>query len=99
MYLKDKAVRVTLRLTAEQFEFIKRNSDMLGVSPSEFLRMMVNAVKAQSDVVEKHYKKAEEHAAEELGMMAVEMASDIADIGERKVEGRANDETCGNNLV
>lgn len=99
MYLKDKAVRVTLRLTAEQFEFIKRNSDTLGVSPSEFLRMMVNAVKAQSDVVEKHYKQAEEKAAAEISELAVKQAVEIADTSERKVEGRANDETCGDDLI
>lgn len=43
MYTKDKSNRITLRLNDEQFEFVKGNADILGVSPSEFLRMVVNA--------------------------------------------------------
>lgn len=42
MYTKDKAQRITLRLNEEQFNFVKKSADMLGVSPSEFLRMVVN---------------------------------------------------------
>ena len=43
MYTKDKAHRITLRLNDNQFNFVKDNADMLDVSPSEFLRMVVNA--------------------------------------------------------
>lgn len=43
MYTKDKARRITLRLNEAQFDFVKSNADVLGVSPSEFLRMVVNA--------------------------------------------------------
>lgn len=43
MYLKDKQNRITLRLNDPQFDFVKKNADILGVSPSEFLRMVVNA--------------------------------------------------------
>lgn len=43
MYTKDKSHRITLRLNDEQFLFVKENADILGVSPSEFLRMVVNA--------------------------------------------------------
>lgn len=42
MYLKDKNQRITLRLTAEQFDFVKTSADSLGVSPSDFLRMVIN---------------------------------------------------------
>lgn len=42
-YSKDKNTRVTLRLNEFQFNFVKANADILGVSPSEFLRMVVNA--------------------------------------------------------
>lgn len=48
MYTKDKANRITLRLNDEQFEFVRGNADILGVSPSEFLRMVVNASMATS---------------------------------------------------
>lgn len=43
MYTKDKNQRITLRLNPEQFDFVRTQSDILGVSPSDFLRMMVNA--------------------------------------------------------
>lgn len=48
MYTKDKSKRITLRLNDEQFDFVKQNADFLGVSPSEFLRMVVNASMATS---------------------------------------------------
>lgn len=43
MYTCDKSNRITLRLNDEQFAYVKNNADILGVSPSEFLRMVVNA--------------------------------------------------------
>lgn len=46
MYTKDKSNRITLRLNDEQFAFVKQNADVLGVSPSDFLRMVVNAAMA-----------------------------------------------------
>lgn len=51
MYTKDKSNRITLRLNDEQFEFVKGNADVLGVSPSEFLRMVVNASMATTKKV------------------------------------------------
>ena len=43
MYEKDKKTRITLRLTEEQFNFIKGEADILGISPSDYLRMVVNS--------------------------------------------------------
>lgn len=43
MYTQDKVCRITLRLNEEQFAYVKGTADMLGVSPSEFLRMVVNS--------------------------------------------------------
>ena len=48
MYLNDKTNRITLRLNDNQFAFVKQSSDMLGVSPSEFLRMVINSTMAMS---------------------------------------------------
>lgn len=53
MYTKDKAHRITLRLNESQFLFVKDNADMLDVSPSEFLRMVVNATMAMSKATDK----------------------------------------------
>ncbi len=47
MYLKDKNVRITLRLNQQQFDFVKQNADELGVSPSDFLRMVINTTRAR----------------------------------------------------
>ena len=51
MYTKDKLNRITLRLNEEQFKFVKQNADFLGVSPSEFLRMVINATMATTKAV------------------------------------------------
>lgn len=48
MYSKDKLNRITLRLNDDQFLFVKSNADILGVSPSEFLRMVVNSSMAMT---------------------------------------------------
>lgn len=43
MYTKDKNQRITLRLNPAQFQFVQTQAELLGVSPSDLLRMMVNA--------------------------------------------------------
>lgn len=47
MYEKDKKVRITVRLSEEQFAVVKGHSTLLGVSPSDYIRMLVNAVMYQ----------------------------------------------------
>lgn len=42
MYMKDKQTRITLRLSEKQFNFVKQSADILEVSPSEFLRLVIN---------------------------------------------------------
>ena len=56
MYNKDKVNRVTLRLTERQFLFVKQNADVLGVSPSEFLRMVVNSAMSITDLTNEKLK-------------------------------------------
>lgn len=46
MYTKDKSNRITLRLNEDQFAFVKTSADIVGVSPSEFLRMVINQTMA-----------------------------------------------------
>lgn len=57
MYTKDKATRITLRLSEEQFNFIHSNAELIGVSPSEFLRMMVNAAIGTTKRMEEKLKE------------------------------------------
>jgi uncharacterized protein (DUF1778 family) len=61
MYTKDKAQRITLRLNEEQFEFVRVQAEILEVSPSEFLRMVVNTAL----VATKMAKVAEQHKESE----------------------------------
>lgn len=43
MYLNDKKNRITLRLNDKQFQFVKDSAELVDVSPSDFLRMVINA--------------------------------------------------------
>lgn len=42
IYTNDKNHRITLRLNDVQFDFVRAGSDVLGISPSEFLRILIN---------------------------------------------------------
>lgn len=59
MYTKDKSQRITLRLNEEQFTFVKTVADALGVSPSEYLRMMVNLSMTGAKNIEKEGSRRE----------------------------------------
>ena len=59
MYTKDKSNRITLRLNEEQFTFVKTVADALGVSPSEYLRMMVNLSMTGAKTMEKEGSRRE----------------------------------------
>lgn len=59
MYTKDKSNRITLRLNEEQFVFVKTVADALGVSPSEYLRMMVNLSMTGAKTIEKEGERRE----------------------------------------
>lgn len=84
MYTKDKNHRITLRLNEQQFEFVKNSADMLGVSPSDFLRMVVNLSMSSSKV-----------SAEKVSQMN---EGEIATLMERGLR-RENEETNNDNLV
>lgn len=43
MNIGDKTRSVTVRLTEEQYEHLKASADRLEVTPSKFLRMVVNS--------------------------------------------------------
>lgn len=42
MYEKDKKSRITLRLNKEQMDFVLNDSQTLGISPSEYIRMLIS---------------------------------------------------------
>lgn len=43
IYEKDKTHRMTLRLNDEQFAYVIENSEALGISPTDCLRMIINS--------------------------------------------------------
>lgn len=56
MYTKDKSIHITLRLNAKQFDFVKVRAEALGINPSEFLRLVLNAFMAGSKPDNKQVK-------------------------------------------
>lgn len=42
MYTKDLEKRMTLRLSNEQMDFLIQMSEMTGMKPSDYVRMMIN---------------------------------------------------------
>lgn len=82
MYTKDKVNRITLRLNEQQFEFVKKSADLLGVSPSDFLRMVVNMSMASSKMADDKVQNLEaEDVAEVLkeGLRRENEKTDIND--------------------
>ena len=59
MYTKDKNQRITLRLNPDQFNFVQEQSELFGVSPSDFLRMIVNTTMAVTKRVEREGNRRE----------------------------------------
>lgn len=103
MYTKDKTQRITLRLNDEQFNFVKRSADVLGVSPSDFLRMVVN-VSMSAD------KSISEKLPSALDAVADEALQDMKSVAEAELAGlpayseeegfrRENEKTNNDNLV
>lgn len=64
MYTKDKNHRVTLRLNDAQFQFVTANADILEVSPSDFLRMVINAALASDAKMREMQRAAAQTATE-----------------------------------
>lgn len=48
MYEKDKKTRITLRLSQEQMDFVLNDSQTLGISPSEYIRMLISTCVSMS---------------------------------------------------
>ena len=94
MYTKDKSQRITLRLNEDQFAFVRMNADTLGVSPSDFLRMVINS----SMVLWKQASQNEE-LKDGIKSTVEASASEVKDILERNGAGRENDKTNFDNIV
>lgn len=58
MYEKDKNTRITLRVNAEQYAFIREMAETSGISPSDYLRQSINsqmyAMAKFKDILEKN---------------------------------------------
>lgn len=90
MYTKDKNTRITLRLNEQQFAFVKANADILGVSPSEFLRMVINSTMVTSQMsIQQIVDKAKGMGVDTSTTFPEEVAKAMT--VERSGSGRAND--------
>ena len=89
MHQGDKVTRVTLRLTEKQFNFVKVNADLMGVSPSEFLRMVVNMAMMSSQKFGEKFNQIQSNAAAAAAAVTDEMGegcgreNDKADIDDK----------------
>lgn len=90
MYEKDKHQRITLRLNEEQFAFVKASADDVGVTPSEFLRMVVTMTMRMSPKIEKAVKIEIDEKA---------LTDDENETKKGMVTGRENDEASRNNQL
>lgn len=86
MYTKDKTHRITLRLNDEQFAFVQLNAEMLDVSPSDFLRMVINSALS----MQKLAKPKIEAITEKIQASADEIKEGLR---------RENEQTDCNNIV
>lgn len=66
MYTQDKSHRITLRVNDNQFEFIKQSADMLGVSPSDFLRMVINLTMTSTQISKECVEKVDRELEKEV---------------------------------
>lgn len=57
MYTKDKSNRITLRLNDGQFDFVRNSAEMLGISPSDFVRMVINMTMYGTQATEQNMTK------------------------------------------
>ena len=72
MYTKDKQHRITLRLNPDQFDFVMSSSEPLGVSPSEFLRMVINATMAMNKKATEKMDRVANAMKQELEQIKIE---------------------------
>ena len=101
MYTKDKSNRITLRLNDEQFDFVKQNADFIGVSPSEFLRMVVNASMATTKAAIQKIEAGSGLSNDKIYSNDKAMINSALSKIEEGLEGlgRANDKTDSNDIV
>ena len=101
MYTKDKSNRITLRLNDEQFDFVKQNADFIGVSPSEFLRMVVNASMATSKAAIQKIEAGSGLSNDKINSNDKARINSALSKIEEGLEGlgRANDKTDSNDIV
>lgn len=86
MYTKDKNHRITLRLNPEQYEFVMSSAEPLGVSPSDFLRMVINATMSMSKQAAKKLDKVTAAVNEEFDQITIEEGEEICRENENPIQ-------------
>lgn len=99
MYEKDKKQRLTVRVNQEQFDTIRKNAEMLGIAPSDFVRMLINSFMFAEKASQKDMdglSKATEGLAEAFVGTSVKIAKEEL---KKEAKGRENDKATIDNLV
>lgn len=82
IYTNDKTQRITLRLNEKQFDFIRDNAELLGTTPSQFLRILVNVAMTTYSMTEERVKEglteSPEDFAEKLKTKAGELHQELS---------------------
>ena len=94
MYTKDKSHRITLRLNDDQFDFVRMNAEELDVSPSDFLRMVIN-----SSMFAWRKMTESENLKNAVAEVAKNTASETFENYVTEGIGRENDEADKHNLI
>lgn len=103
IYTKDKTHRITLRLNDEQFSFVAESAELYGVSPSEFLRMVISVTMAGQKSMIKTIKEAPETTVKDATVKAIKDSinePEVAEIiGRKEAKGRENDKADKHDIV
>lgn len=59
-YEKDKNVRLTLRVNEDLFAFVHKSAQIMGVSPSEYIRIVLNTLRSTANSFEEGFCRGNE---------------------------------------
>lgn len=96
MYTKDKNHRITLRLNDDQFEFVRMNAETLDVSPSDFLRMVINTTMFSMNAIKQNPIVIDQLEDAKIDAAAYAIKQQRKD---QEGIGRENDKANSNDLV
>lgn len=68
MYTKDLEHKISLRLDDDLFQYVCKCADVLGLTPSKFIRMCLHSLKATNDVFSQTQGGVDSHVDEQTNI-------------------------------